>query len=48
MVPPYKKLNFLKLDDIYNLELGKIMHKFHSGNLLDVFNRLFTIVNQVA
>ena len=43
----YKKLNLLKLDDIYSLELGKIMHKFHSGNLPDNFNHLFTPVNQV-
>ena len=33
ITPLYKKLNLLKLDDIYSLELGKIMHKFHSGNL---------------
>ena len=33
----YKKLN-LKLDD--KLELGKIIHNFHSGNLPDNFNRL--------
>jgi len=35
------------LDDIYILELGKIMHKCHSGNLPDNFNRLFIPVNQV-
>jgi len=47
ITPLYKKLNLLKLDDIYSLELGKIMHKFHSGNLPDNFNHLFTPVNQV-
>ena len=47
MTPLHKKLNVLKLDDIYSLELGKIMHKFHSGNLPDNFNHLFTPVNQV-
>ena len=47
IMPLYKKLNLLKLDDIYSLELGKIMHKFHSGNLPDNFNYLFTPVNQV-
>ena len=31
----------------YSLALGKIMHKFHSGNLPDNFNHLFTRVNQV-
>jgi len=29
------------LGDIYQLELGKIMHKFHFGNLPDNFNRPF-------
>ena len=47
ITPLYKKLNLLKLDDIYNLELGKIMHKFHSSNLPDNFNHLFRPVNQV-
>ena len=47
ITPLYKKLNLLKLDDIYSLELGKIMHKFHPGNLPDNFNHLFTPVNQV-
>ena len=47
IAPLYEKLNLLKLDDIYSLELGKTMHKFHSGNLLDNFNHLFTPVNQV-
>ena len=47
ITPLYKKLNLLKLDDIYRLKLGKIMHKFHSGNLPDNFNHLFTPVNQV-
>ena len=47
MTPLYKKLNLLKLDDIYSLELGKIIHKLHSGNLPGNFNYLFTPVNQV-
>ena len=47
ITPLHKKLNLLKLDEIYSLELGKIMHKFHSGNLPDNFNHLFTLVNQV-
>jgi len=47
VTPLYKKLNLLKLDDIYSLEFGKIMHKFHSGNLPDTFNHLFTPVNHV-
>ena len=47
ITPLYKKLNLLKLDDIYSLELGKIIHKYHSGNLPDNVNHLFTPVNQV-
>jgi len=47
ITPLYKQLNLLKLDDIYSFELGKIMHKFHSGNLPDNINHLFTPVNQV-
>jgi len=46
ITPLYKKINLLKLHDIYSLELGKIMHKFPSGNLPDNFNHLFTPVNQ--
>ena len=34
--PIYKRLNFLKAQDIYKLELAKLMHKFHDG-LLPVF-----------
>ena len=32
--------------NIYSLELGKNMHIYHSGNLPDNFNHLFTPVNQ--
>ena len=46
IAPLCKKLN-LKLDDIYSLELGKIMHKFHSGNPPNNVNHLFILVNQV-
>ena len=45
--PKLARCQSVKLDDIYSLELGKIMHKFHSGNLPDNFNHLFTPVNQV-
>jgi len=27
--PIYKRLNFLKVQDIYKLELSKLIHKFH-------------------
>jgi len=39
--------NLPKVDDIYSLELGKIMLKFHSGNLVENVNRLYTPENQV-
>jgi len=47
ITPLYKNLSLLKLDDIYSLEFGIIMHKFHSGNLPDNFNHPSTPVNQV-
>jgi len=31
----------------YNLEIGKIMHKIHSGNPPDNFKQLFTPLNQI-
>ena len=27
--PIYKRMNFVKAQDIYKLELAKLMHKFH-------------------
>ena len=39
--PIYKRLNFLKAQDIYKLELAKLMHKFHDGLLLSIYNGLF-------
>ena len=37
----YKKLNFLKLKDVYNLELGKFIHKLFHNKLLNVFKTKF-------
>jgi len=31
--PIYKRLNFLKAQDIYKLDMAKLMHKFHDGLL---------------
>ena len=39
--PIYKRLNFLKAQDIYKLELAKLMHEFHHGLLPSVYNGLF-------
>jgi len=41
--PIYKRLNFLKVQDIYKLELAKLMHRFHDGLLPSIYNCLFQI-----
>jgi len=41
ITPLYKSLNILKLHDIYKLELGKLMHKFHYEMLPTSFEDLF-------
>ena len=38
---------YLKVDGIYKLEIGKIMHKMHAGNPPDNFKQLFTPLNQI-
>ena len=35
------------MDNIHKLEIGKIMHKMHAGNLPDNFKQLFTPLNQI-
>jgi len=35
---PYQKLNRLKLNDVYKLELAKLMHKLHNNKLLFKIN----------
>jgi len=39
--PSCKRLKFLKGQDIYKLELAKLMHKFHDGLLPSNYNSLF-------
>jgi len=34
------------VEEIYNLEIGKILHKIHSGNPPDNFKQLFTPLSQ--
>jgi len=43
----YSQVNLLKLDDIYHLEIAKLMHNCHSNRVLSTFDRLFTAVNSV-
>ena len=37
----YKQLGFLKMKDIYQLELSKLMHKFHNNTLPQSYNSFF-------
>ena len=39
--PIYKRLNFLKEQDIYKLELAKLMLEFHDGLLPSIYKGLF-------
>jgi len=39
--PIDKRLNFLKAQNIYKLELAKLMHKFHDGLLPSIYNGRF-------
>jgi len=45
--PVYSQLNLLKLEDIHQLEIAKLMHNFHSNRMPNTFDRLFTAVNSV-
>jgi len=38
----YKNLNFLKLNDIYRLELAKFMHQLYNNKLPKVFTNKLT------
>ena len=43
----YSQLNLLKLEDIHQLEIAKLMHSCHSNRMPNTFDRLFTAVNSV-
>ena len=47
VTPVYSQLNLLKLEDIHQLEISKLMHNFHSNRTPNTFDRLFTAVNSV-
>jgi len=47
VTPVYSQLNLLKLEDIHQLEIVKLMHNFHSNRMPNTFDRLFTAVNSV-
>ena len=44
--PLYEKLNLLKIDDIYILEISKFMHRLHWGRIPINIDQLFTSVSQ--
>ena len=43
----YKKLGFLKLHDVYELELAKFMHKLFKNKLPKLCNYNFTTINKI-
>ena len=43
----YKKLGFLKLHDVYKLELAKFMHKLFKNKLPKLCNYDFTTINKI-
>ena len=45
--PVYKKLNFLKLTEIYELELAKFMHQLQNNKLPKLFQDLFCKIDTV-
>ena len=47
VTPIYGHLRLLKLADIYQLEIAKLMHSFHSGRMPNTFDHLFTTVSSV-
>ena len=44
IIKMYSALQFLKIDDMYKLELYNFMHQLHHSKLPDVFYKLFTII----
>ena len=47
VTPLCSQLNLLKLEDIHQLEIAKLMRNFHSSRMPNTFDRLFTAVNSV-
>ena len=43
----YKSLNTLKVNDIYNLELGKFMHQLENNKLPHVFLNFLKKINEI-
>ena len=47
VTPLFSQLNLLKLEDMHQLEIAKLMHSFHSNRMPNTFDHLFTAVNCV-
>ena len=47
MTSLHKKLKFLKLDGVYNFELGKFMFQLSKENVPKIFYASFTTINQI-
>ena len=43
----YKQLNILKIEDLYTLEVAKLMHKFSRNKLPNKFSSFFTPINAI-
>ena len=43
----YKQLNILKIEDLYTLEVAKLMHKFYRNKLPNIFSSVFTPINAI-
>jgi len=47
LTPLYKNLKILKMNDIYQFELAKFMHKFHHGKLPEIYKEYFQETSSV-
>ena len=43
----YKKLNLLKLEDLYKVELGKFMYLYYNKKTPKIFNSFFKKITEI-
>ena len=48
ITPNYHRLEILKLDDLYTLEIAKLMYQFTQNKLLDTIDHYFTYSSDVS
>ena len=46
--PLFSELNLLTIKDLFNFEIAKLVHKFHTVSLPDVFNCHFSYVSSAT